>query len=225
MHFHLGLLSECKTVACAGFRRNKGVSSAQVVSHQVATRCLEKGTQSGAGGDAEQSKHGEKHSASESEQEVSAPLCLLCTYGVGRGPRRGSKYCEKRWGFPWRSAIARFPPAESWPAQPFQDAGALQAPEKTQEQSMPQFPMASSPTERSEPTHPHPQASGEPLQQPGCHFSSPPRLAKACRAAGCSAGGHGFANRAASCGWGSDRSPCVHCGSLTSFIVTPTTGG
>lgn len=62
----------------------------------------------------------------------SAPLCLLCTYGVGRGPRRGSKYCERRWGFPWRSAIARFPPAGSQPAQPFWDSeknpGAEHAP-------------------------------------------------------------------------------------------------
>lgn len=45
---------------------------------------------------------------------------------------------------------------------------------------MPQLPTVSSPPKRSEPTCPHPQASGEPPPQPLCHLSSLPGLAKAC---------------------------------------------
>lgn len=184
--FPSGLTAHMQDSTSCWFQKKLGgfFRSGWFVSYKVATRCPEEGRQSGAGGDAEQSGHGEKHGRFPIGAR-SAPLCLLCTYGVGRGPRRGSKYCEKRWGFPWRSAIARFPPAGSQPAQPFQDAGALQASEKTREHSMPQSPVASSPSERSEPACPHPQASGEPPRQPRCRPSSPPRLAEAPKGAGC----------------------------------------
>ena len=60
------------------FRRNF-FCSGWFVSYQVATRCPEEGTQSGAGGDAEQSEHGEKRSASELEQEVPHCVCSAFT--------------------------------------------------------------------------------------------------------------------------------------------------
>lgn len=50
-----------------------------VYSYQAATRCPEEGTHSGAGGDAEQSRHGEKRGASQSEQEVPHCVCSALT--------------------------------------------------------------------------------------------------------------------------------------------------
>lgn len=57
----------------------------------------------------------------------SAPPCLLCTYRPGREPRRESKYCETRWGFPGT-------PATAWAHQrgSDQDSGALKAPTEPQ---------------------------------------------------------------------------------------------
>lgn len=49
----------------------------------------------------------------------SALLCLLCTCGAGRAPRRGSKYCQKRWS--WLPSGGG-----ALPAQPLQDAGESQ---------------------------------------------------------------------------------------------------
>lgn len=94
IHFHLGWLPKGSTAAPAACRRNDGVYSAQV---------LTKGAPHGHGaGQGEMGKeHREKLSPPKGQPEVPQE-CLLCTQGAGRAPRRGSKYCEKRWGFPCR---------------------------------------------------------------------------------------------------------------------------
>lgn len=79
--FLSGLTAQMQDSSSCWFQKKLGgfLCSGWVVSYRIATGCPEKGTQSGTGGDAEQSKSGEKHSASETEHEVPHCVCSALT--------------------------------------------------------------------------------------------------------------------------------------------------